>query len=175
MDDKTFELSSDYLKYKRLSKYEYLVKQGEICNEIAFINSGLLRIYYLKDGNEINSCFCKENSITSSFDSFINHTPTKENIQALENSELLTLSFGDLLKLYELSPEWQNVSRLLTERECLRLSDRLTSLSFETAKEKYLNLMHTQPELIQRVSIQHLASYLGISRETLSRIRAQVE
>jgi CRP-like cAMP-binding protein len=175
MNDETFNLSLDYLNKMTLKKNEHFIREGIICNHIAFINKGLLRIYYLKDGIEIITCFCKENSLTSSFDSFINRTLSKEYIQALENAELITLSYENLQKLYKLSPDWQKVSRLLTERECLRLSDRLTLLSFETAKEKYLNLLETQPEIIQRVSIQHIASYLGISRETLSRIRSQIE
>lgn len=175
MDDETFNLSLDYLKFVRLKKNEYLVKENAICNEIAFINKGLFRIFYLKDGIEINTCFCTENSITSSFESFINRVPSNQNIQALENSELITLSFDNLMKLYELSPDWQKTSRLLTERECLRLSNRLSSLSFEPAKEKYLNLFRTQPEVIKRVSIQHIASYIGVSRETLSRIRSQID
>ena len=69
---------------------------------------------------------------------------------------------------------WQTVRQLLTEKECLRLSGRATSLSFEPALEKYRNLLRDQPEIIQRVPVQHIASYLGVSRETLSRIRARV-
>lgn len=175
MNDETFNLSLDYVKILRLKKNEYFITEGKICNNIAFINKGLSRIFYVRDGNEVNTCFCSENSITSSFESFINQTPAKENIQALENSELLILSHKDLSKLYELSPEWQKLGLLMTERECLRLSNRLVALNFETAKEKYLNLMKTQAKIIQRVSIQHIASYLGVSRETLSRIRSQIE
>ena len=175
MNDETFNLSLDYLDVIRLKKNDYFITEGNVCKSIAFINSGILRIFYVKDGTEINTCFCLENSLTSSFDSFINQTPSKDNIQALENSELVTLSYENLLKIYELSSDWQKVSRLLTEKECLRLSDRLTSMSFETAREKYLNLMEAQPKIIQRVSIQHIASFLGISRETLSRIRSQIE
>lgn len=174
MDDETFELSSSFVKIITINKGEYFIKEGKTCNNIAFIYSGLFRIFYIKDDIEINTCFCKENSITSSFDSFVNRTPSVEYIQALENSELVTISFENLTKLYELNPKWQKVSRLLTERECLRLSNRASSLSFETAKEKYQSLLKYHPEIIQRVSIQHIASYLGVSRETLSRIRSKL-
>lgn len=175
MNDETFNLSLNYIKTQNLKKNDYFIAEGKVCNSIAFINKGLFRIFYIKDGIEINTCFCKENSITSSLDSFINRVSSKENIQALEDAELITLSYQNLMKLYELSPDWQKLSRILTEKECLRLSNRLTSLTFETVKEKYLNLLETQPEIIQRVSIQHIASYLGVSRETLSRIRSQIE
>jgi CRP-like cAMP-binding protein len=175
MDNESFDIAIKYLKTERVEKGKFFVKEGQICNKIAYLNKGLLRVYYLKDGIDINTCFCKENSITSSFESFVNRTPTIENIQALETTELITLSHENLIKLYELRPAWYKFSRFLTERECLRLSNRLTSLSFETAKEKYLNLLKTQPEIIKRVPIQHIASYLGISRETLSRIRSQID
>lgn len=175
MNEETFDLSLEYLKVHSIRKNEFFVREGHVCNHIAFINKGLFRIFYLKDDVEVNTCFCFENSITSSFDSFINRTASRENIQASEDSELLILSYADLQKLFSLSPDWQKVGRLLTERECLRLTNRLTSLSFETAREKYMSLLKSHPEIIQRVSIQHIASYLGVSRETLSRIRSQVE
>ncbi len=174
MDDDTFNLCLVFLKIEEIKKGDYLVTAGKTCDRIAYINEGLFRIYYLKDGIEVNICFCRENSITSSFESFVNKIPSKEYIQAIENSTLVTISNDSLSKLYELNPKWQSVSRLLTEKECLRLSSRATSLSFEPAKEKYQNLLLYQPEIIQRVSIQDIASYIGVSRETLSRIRSKI-
>lgn len=174
MDNETFDIAIKYFDVEKIRKDDYLVKEGCICSKIAYINKGLFRIYYLKDGTEVNTCFCKENSITSSFNSFLNKIPSNETIQALENSVVVTLSSMNLAILYRESAIWQTVSRLLTEKECLRLSERASSLSFETALEKYKNLLKYQPEIIQRVSIQHIASYIGVSRETLSRIRSQI-
>jgi CRP-like cAMP-binding protein len=175
MDTQSFEAAIKYLKIEHVEKGEFLVREGQICNKIAFIHEGLFRIYYLKEGIEINTCFCKENSITSSFNSFVHHIPSNENIQALEDSVLVTLSADNLKNLYTENSDWQKVRLLLTEKECLRLSDRANSLSFESAMEKYKNLLKYQPEILQRVSIQHIASYLGVSRETLSRIRSRIE
>lgn len=175
MDNKSFDIAIKYLKIERIKKGEFLVREGQICNKIAFIHEGLFRIYNLKEGIEINTCFCKENSITSSFNSFIHQIPSKESIQSLEDSVIVTLSSANLINLYKESSIWQNIRLLLTEKECLRLSDRANSLSFESALEKYKNLIKYLPEIIQRVSIQHIASYLGISRETLSRIRSQID
>ncbi len=174
MDDDTFNLSLNFLKIIEIKKGEYFIKEGKDCQRIAYISNGIFRIFYLKDGIEINTCFCKENSITSSFESFVNNTASKEFIQAIENATLVTISKEDLFKLYELSPEWQSISRLLTEKECLRLSNRASSLSFESAKEKYQNLLIHQPDIIKRVSIQDIASYIGVTRETLSRIRSKI-
>jgi CRP-like cAMP-binding protein len=174
MDNESFDIAIKYLQIERIKKGEHLVREGQICNKIAFIYNGLFRIYYLKEGIEINTCFCKENSITSSFNSFINQIPSKESIQTIEDSVIVTLSSANLTDLYKESTIWQNIRLLLTEKECLRLSERATSLSFESALDKYKNLLKYQPEIIQRVPIQYIASYLGISRETLSRIRSQI-
>ncbi len=175
MDDESFDIAIEYLKIELIERGDFLVKEGQICNKIAFIYEGLFRIYYLKEGIEINTCFCKENSITSSFNSFIHHIPSNESIQAIEDSHIITLSSDHLNNLCKENSKWQNVRLLLTEKECLRLSDRANSLSFETALEKYRNLLKYQPEIIRRVSMQHIASYLGISRETLSRIRSRID
>ena len=174
LDDDSFNLAIGHLQVEKTGKGDFLVKEGQVCSKIAYIQEGLFRIYYLKDGTEINTCFCKENSITSSFNSFINQVPSNEYIQALEDSVVVTLSHRNLEKLTADHTEWQLIRRLLTEKECLRLSDRASSLSFESALEKYKYLLKSQPEIIQRVSIQHIASYLGVSRETLSRIRSRI-
>lgn len=174
MDDHSFNLAKPYFQVEKINKGDYLVTEGQKCNKILYINEGLFRIFYLKDGIEINTCFCKEQSITSSFKSFINQIPSTDYIQALENSVVVSLSAENLSKLQNQSPIWQSIRQLLTEKECLRLYDRATSLSFESALEKYKNLLNFNPEIIQRVSVQHIASYIGVSRETLSRIRSQI-
>ena len=174
MDPATFGLSLAYLSRTTVKKGDFFIQQGKVCQSIAFVDQGLFRLFYLKDGQEVNTCFCKENSIISSFSSLVNETISQDSIQALEDANIITLSYTNLLKLYELSPKWQAVGRLLTEKECLRLSIRASSLSFDTALEKYKNVLTHQPELIQRVSIQNIASYIGVSRETLSRIRSRM-
>ncbi len=139
-------LSDEYLKEKKILKGDFLIKQNEISREVVYINSGLFRIFYLKDCVEVNNCFCFENSITSSFNSFIHQSPSSDSIQALEDSLILSLSFEGLNELYNKSAKWQEIGILLTENECLRLYNRTVVLSFETAKEKYNNLITHQPE-----------------------------
>ena len=174
IDKESFDIAIKYFEVETFAKNECFVKEGHLCSKIAYINEGLFRIYYLKDGTEINTCFCMENSMTSSFNSFLNQVPSKATIQALEDSIVVALSYKNLAKLYNENAIWQTISRSLTEKECLRLSDRASSLSFESALEKYKNLLQYKPEIIQRVSVQHIASYIGVSRETLSRIRSQI-
>lgn len=174
MDDDTFNLSVPFLKVISIDKGQHFVNAGIVCKQIAYIDKGIFRIYHLKDGVEVNTCFCIENSITSAFSSFASGTESEQSIQALENCVIVSLSKENLLNLYKSSPIWQSVGMLMTEKECLRLSNRASSLSFETALEKYKNILQFQPELIRRVSLQNIASYIGVSRETLSRIRKKI-
>lgn len=174
MDDSTFELAKEFLKIERIAKGDDFITQGKVCNKIAFIISGLLKIYYLKDGNHVNTCFCAENSIASSFESFTNQTVSQESIEALEDSTLIVISKSALDKLYQLHSKWQEVGHKMVEKECVRLSARVQTLGFDSALEKYKALIENQPHIIQRVPIQDIASYLGVSRETLSRIRSKI-
>lgn len=174
MDDSTFNSALDYFVVKDIKKGDYVLREGQICDRITYISTGLFRTFHIKNGNEINTCFCMENSITSSLESLVNQTVSKEYIQAIEDATIVSLSHKNLMKLYQFNPKWESLSRLLTEKECARLSERIDTLSFETAKEKYLHLLKNQPKIIQRVAIQHIASYIGVSRETLSRIRSKI-
>jgi CRP-like cAMP-binding protein len=174
MSDQSFDLCRDLVKYRKVEKNEILLREGEKSNFIFFTVSGLLRNYHLKDVNEVNTCFCLEKSIACSFESFVHDTASQEYIQALEKSTVLQLSRKDMMKLIEIDESWSQLRRELTEIECIRLSNRVSAMNFATASEKYLALMDKEPELIQRVSVQYIASYLGISRETISRIRAKV-
>lgn len=169
-----FDLCAPYLEHMNIEKGELFVREGARCSKIAFVYKGIFKVFYTKDGHEVNTCFCAEKSISSSFESFINGTLSKESIQAIEESVVLCLSREALDDLYEKSIAWQRIGRMLTEKECLRLAYRNNSLSFETALQKYSKLLEDQPDLIRRVPIQDLASYIGVSRETLSRIRATV-
>ena len=173
MDADSFELCTGYLEVAEVNKGDYLIREGQRCDHVFYIDSGLFRIFYLKDGIEVNTCFCTENSITSSFESFVSRNASSQSIQALENASVVKISYDHLKKLYAISPAWQSLGLVMTEKECLRLSYRTTSLSFETASEKYKTLLENEPELLLRVPIQHIASYLGVTRETLSRIRSK--
>ena len=174
MDNDIFDKIVPHLKIETLSKNDFFIKEGQVCRKVAFVQTGLFRVFFLKDGVEVNTCFCKENSITSSLKSIVDQTPSPESIQALEESVVVTISPEFCNRLSNENIQWQAVRQLFTERECIRLSDRANFLSFETALEKYKNLLRHQPELIKRVSIQHIASYMGVSRETISRIRAKI-
>lgn len=161
------------LKALEVLKRTFILKQGHICRYIYFVNSGLLRCFYLRDGKEICSWFMKEGDVIISVESFFNQKESKENIQALEDSSLFFISYDELQFAYENFPDFNSIGRILTEKYYQLCEQRLYSLRMQKAHEKYQFLMRHFPQLVQRVPIKDIASYLGITLETLSRIRAQ--
>ncbi len=171
------EFEESLLKFKKLTlkKGEFFIEQGKTSKQIAFINSGILRTYYINDkGEEITSCFCIENNFASSYKSFILQTPSNVAMVALEKTELLVISFQDIQQLYDISTNWQKIGRLVAEKEFIVMEQYASVLNNETAKEKYLRLLKEQPEILQKSPINFIASYLGITRRTLSRIRKEI-
>lgn len=112
ISDKEFDESVIFLQEQILQKGDYFVKEGKVCQQIAFISKGVLRTFYLNDkSDETTSCFCTENSLTTSYKSFILQEPSKLSIQALEETELLVIDYRNLQKLYSTSIVWQNIGR----------------------------------------------------------------
>lgn len=164
-----------YFKEQKIKKNEYFIKQGQICKNAAFIVKGILRVYYINDaGDDITTCFCTENSLTTSYKSMITKEPSILNIQALTNVEILTISHNDFKELLDKSSVWQQVTRIILQNEYFSMEKQISVLSNETAIEKYQRLLKEQPQIIQIAPIQHIASYLGITRRTLSRIRGDL-
>lgn len=170
-----FEKSAVFFRLLSLEKGEVWIQQHNICREMAYVKQGMLRSFFIDTkGNEVTSCFCEPNGMASSFKSFISQEPSHLAIQALDQTELLVISYSDLQRLYKEVPVWQEISRLLMEKEYLSLWNYAFSLNTETAMEKYHRLLYEQPDVLQKAPVQEIASYLGISRETLSRIRKKM-
>lgn len=169
-----YELALPYLQEVKLSAGEYFLQHGQVSRKLAFIQEGLFRIYYLKDGKELTHCFCKENSLTCSYKSLITQQPSEMAIQAVEDSVIYMFAYEDLQKFYEKDPFWQQVGRIASEHEYINVETHTRFLADLTATEKYLHVMQTDKELLQRVPLNYLASYLQIAPETLSRIRKKI-
>lgn len=175
ISDKEFDETVIYFQKQTLYKGDYFVKQGQVCRKIAFIYKGALRTFYLNDkAEETTSCFCTENNLTTSYKSFILQQPSSLSIQALEDTGLLVISFENLQKLYRTSIVWQNIGRSFAEREYIVMEQYASVLNNEDAKEKYIRLLREQPTVLQKATIQDIASFLGITRRTLSRIRKEI-
>ena len=156
-----------------LAKNEILVKEGKICRHLYFLQQGALRGSYLLEGKEVTHWFAFENDFVTSFHSFITGQPAVENIQLLEGSVLWAISKEDLTALLNAFPEVERLVRIVYEKYYLRLEERFVNAQFKTATDRYQNLLEQSPHILQRVSLGHIASYLGISQETLSRIRGR--
>jgi len=128
-------------KKKIVKKGDLLLRMNERCSHLYFIEKGLLRAYYYKDGKEITNWFAQEGEFASSFYSFIAGERSFEEIQALEDCELMELSSVELNKLYVSFPETERIGRLITENYYIRLEGRLLDLHFRSAKERYQNLL----------------------------------
>ena len=164
-----------HFKVLILKKGDCFIKQGDVCRQIGFIKQGTLKTYYINDkGEEITSCFCTENNFTTSYKSFILQSPSDLTIRAIEETELFVIDYENLQKLYAKSLAWQAIGRAVAEREYIVMEQYASVLSNETAKEKYLRMLKEQPNILQKASITDIASYLGVSRRTLSRIRKEI-
>ena len=175
ISNQEFENGFQYFDKIVLEKGDYFVQENTICKQIAFINKGILRTFYINEKFEdTTSCFCTKNNLTSAYKSFILQEPSRLNIQALEKSELLVINYNDLQKLYIESSIWGKIGRLIAEKEYIGMEKYASVLNNETARTKYLRLMNEQPQIIQKVANQFIASYLGITSRTLSRIKSEI-
>lgn len=154
-------------------KNEYFLKDGQILSSYFVITKGLIRAYFCKNEKEVNTWFGEENQIFGSILPVYANKPSFENIQFLEDSEIYSISSNDLNDLYRTYPELNLIGRKIAEEVCIILEERAVSLHTESAAERYKTLIRLQPNLLNRINLGHIASYLGITQETLSRIRKQ--
>jgi CRP-like cAMP-binding protein len=159
---------------KMLSKNEYLLNEGQVCRHLYFLEKGALRGYYNLDGKEITHWFGFEKDFVTSFHSFITQQPAVENIQLLEGCILWCISKETLTGLFNQYHEIERLVRIAYEKYYIRLEERFVNAQFKTAAELYENLLQQTPHIIERVPLGCIASYLGISQETLSRIRGRL-
>jgi CRP-like cAMP-binding protein len=169
------DLLDDLITFRKLKKGELLLKENQVCNEIVFIKSGILRSYFFNhQGDEITNCFAFENEFMASFSSFITQNVAEENIQALADTELQVISRESLEKLYQSGIHWQEIVRKLTEMEYVILQKRMISFQKLSGTQRYEELYQNHQKYLQLIPLQYLASYLGVTPRYLSRIRKAV-
>lgn len=174
-DEEAVKMAQKFFKEEKLSKGTYFVREGEVCNKLAFVSTGLFRSFYINEkGEDVTYCFSKESDMETSFESFISSTPSSLSIIAMEESEFLVIEKDDLNKLLERYLFWNKLSRLLTEAEYLKMTRHAAEIKTESANIKYLNLLKQSPDLLQRVPLHYIASYLGISSRHLTRMRKMI-
>ncbi len=172
---------SENLKSELTKKLNYIVfKKGEIvlnanqvCTESYFINKGILRTYFLKDGKEISEYFCGIDEWVNSPKSFMQRKKDIYYIDAIENTDAYFINVNDLVYLFDNFPEMERYARLSMGSVFGHFMERITSMRFTSAKERYTHFQKTYSDIYHRIPLGMVASYLGITQETLSRIRAE--
>lgn len=174
LTEKDCNLFEPFLHTRQIKKKDIILSEGQICKELGFINNGSFRMYYLADGKEINTHFSFENEFVVNFDSFLQEAPSRYFIQALEDAEIVTFNLPTLQSAYNQSQNWERFGRIMAEYSYKLTTKRVEGFMFMDAEQRYLQMIKETPHLLERVPLYHLASYLGVERESLSRLRKKI-
>lgn len=174
MDEAEWIVHERLLTKKILKKGDYLLKVGEICNHVSFINQGGFRAFIEVNGEERTHGFSFENEYVTDYESFLTRQPSVGYIQALEDAEVIELNYNDMQYCYDNITAWQKFGRLIVEYIFIGVSKRSMDLLFKTPEQLYLDLLKDGRKLIDRVPQHQIASYLGIQPESLSRLRKRL-
>lgn len=162
------------LEKRDFEKGELILSEGQVSHYIAFIGQGMVRQFYYKNGKDITEHFSYEGCIVMCIESLLKQEPTRLMIEALEDGTAYMLPYDKLMLQTEVSWELNLFYRKILEHSLITSQIKADSWRFETARERYNNLLNTQPEVIKRAPLSHIASYLLMTPETLSRVRAGV-
>ncbi|HOJ08188.1 MAG: Crp/Fnr family transcriptional regulator [Ignavibacteriota bacterium] len=175
LKDEDFLLLEKYFQKKTMAKGDFLFREGDAVHHAIFVNSGLIRTFIIDEqGTEHILQFALPGWWTGDLGSFISGATTKFFVEALENSEVLSISKQSWDELLDKAPFYLDYHRKLLERGLVAIQNRLLETFSTDASQKYQQLMETFPDILQRVPLYMIASYLGMSRETLSRVRNQM-
>ena len=172
LSDNSWHLLQSCFTERIFKKGELLVKEGQICQSVFFIVEGSCKSFHNLDGKEINTAFHFENDFATNIQSLTSHQPSTSSIKALEKTTVVILNKNKLLAAYSASHEIESFGRKVLELLLTRQTLHTESFKLLAPKHRFEHLVATQPDLLQRVSLTQLASYLGISRESLSRFRS---
>ena len=175
LTDEEFNICSGYFIPKKFKKYQFLLNEGDVCRYLGFVNSGCLREYTIdKKGNEHIIQFAIADWWVSDLHSFLSGLPANYNIDVLQDSEILLLEKSAREELLDNCPKMERFFRMLLESNYVATNRRVADSLSETAEERYLKFIKTYPKLFEIVSQNQIASYLGITPQSLSRIRKEL-
>ena len=175
LTDEEQEFIKNYLTVKKLRRRQYLMQEGDICKMVAFIEKGALRLYRVnEDGTEHIVSFAMEGSFITDLFSFLTSEPSTYNIDAIEDSELVLITKSASDELRKLSSKYQELIFQETSEAYIQLARRITSTISLGLDERYIDLITHYPDIIYRVPQHMIASYMGLTPETLSRIRKRI-
>jgi CRP-like cAMP-binding protein len=161
-------------KEKSIKRGNYFLAEGQICKQVGFIVKGLIRYYINHEGEDKTYAFAQENNFVCNYESFIPQTPSTKNIQALEDCEILQISYEDLQIFYKSVRQGDRLGRLVIEQVFIQTLQDLGSFYTDTPEYRYEKFIKKHTDLQQRISQYHIASYVGVKPQSLSRIRKRI-
>ncbi len=173
-NDRELKVIMPYFEFRKFKKKSILLNIGKVSDEVFYLIKGCIRLYCEKDGEELSTYFFTENMFAGSYDSFLSRKPSKVAIETLEECEVLVLSHKSQEKLYKVFPKMNEFIRKAIEQRFVLLHDLFISYLLNSPEERYLMLLKDRPELLQRIPQHQIASFLGVTRVSLSRIRNRV-
>ncbi len=174
LTEEELKLIDHYFEIKKLNKKDFLLQNGKICNFIGFISEGTIRHFHIKAGSEKTCDISFENSWVTDFQSFTNNTACIMNLQAMEDTTIFLIKKENLFNLYNKCNKYETFGRIMAEQVAQRATEIAMSLSSDKPEERYQNLINKQPDLFQRIPQKYIANFLGVSPESLSRIRNRI-
>ena len=174
LNDKELCLLDKYFELKKIKKKDFLLQDGKVCNFIGFIAKGTIRHFHIKEGIEKTCDISFENSWVTDFQSFTHNTSCIMNLQAMDDTTVFIIQKENLYKLYSECSKYETFGRLMAENVAQRATEIAMSLSSDKPEERFQNLIKKQPDLFQRIPQKYIANFLGISPESLSRIRGRI-
>lgn len=166
---------SEGLTVTQLNKNDFHITAGQIQKQGSFLVKGLVRAFHTDDfGNERNIYFVPENEYTFHYASFMDKKPSPLSFQCIEPSTIINFSIDHLHKAYEQIPKFERYGRLIVEEKLKNQQQRLEGLLFQNTEQRYIDFVNQYPQLFNRISISQLCSYLGVERQTLTRIRKKI-
>lgn len=174
LNSRDIQLLSDRFKLTTVPQGSHWLEAGEVPKQIAFVQKGCMRYYFKLENGEKTIFFFIENAMFSDYRALLKQEPTHVYIQALEDTELMVVNRHDLNDLYNEYPTIEHAGRMLVERLLISAETRLFAHITESPEKRYLEILEKRPELLQRVPQQHLASFLGVTPVSLSRIKSRI-
>lgn len=168
------EIISSLFKEKTYKKGDFFLADGQICKHVGFVAKGLMRYYINHDGEEKTYAFSQENQYVSNYESFLPQRPSSKIIQALEDSHVFVISYSDLQILYAKVAEGERYGRIAVEAVFLQMLIDINFFYTETPEVRYEGFLKNHPDLQQRISQYHIASFVGVKPQSLSRIRKRI-
>lgn len=175
LEGETLAALEDVAKVKTYKKGDFLLYQGEVCRYSFWIESGIARKFYLNEGKELTTEFLFENDLAVAFSSYVTQEPSMEFIQAMTDVSVSSIDKSAFQRIKTKFPQLIELDLLMTEYYTMWLEKRLFDFHTLDASTRYAQLLRDQPNMIKQIPLTYISSYLGISLETLSRIRAKIK